>query len=259
MSIDMLDFYDAELRAHHQHLRAACRIGRGEEIVDIGCGAGLTTREAARAAAPGRVVGVDLSERMLARARELTAAEGAGNVTYQLGDAQVLQFEPERFDLAVSRFGLMFFSDPLSAFANIASALRSQGRLVALVWQPRELNEWAVEFEAAIGDAAEPPQPAADPFSLGDAQASTETLARAGFEAVRLEDVSEPVFYGEDIDDALELVCGFQATSSALSHMSRDDAARAVNRLRESLEAHHHDGQGITFESRSWLLTARRR
>lgn len=133
MSIDMLDFYDAELRAHHQHLRAACRIGRGEEVVDIGCGAGLTTREAARAAAPGRVVGVDLSERMLARARELTEAEGAGNVTYQLGDAQVLQFQPEGFDLAVSRFGLMFFSDPPSGFANIASALRSQGRLVALV------------------------------------------------------------------------------------------------------------------------------
>ena len=259
MSIDMLDFYDAELRAHHPHLLAACRIGRGEEVVDIGCGAGLTTREAGRAAAPGGVVGVDLSERMLERARELTAAEGAGNVTYQLGDAQVLQFEPERFDLALSRFGLMFFSDPLTAFANIASALRSQGRLVALVWQPRERNEWAMEVEAAIEGAAEPAQQAVDPFSLGDAEASREMLERAGFEAVRLEDIGEPVFYGEDIDDALELICGFQGTSSALSRMSRDDAARAVNRLRESLEAHHHDGRGITFESRSRLITARRR
>src|SRR6476469_2252045 len=71
-----LDFYDTELRAHHEHLRAAYGIGPGDEVVDIGCGAGLTTREAARAAAPGRVVGVDVSERMLERARQLTAAEG---------------------------------------------------------------------------------------------------------------------------------------------------------------------------------------
>src|SRR5918994_498265 len=73
-SPDSLDFYDAELRAHHEHLRAAYGISPGDEVVDIGCGTGLTTREAARAAAPGRVVGVDVSERMLERARQLTAA-----------------------------------------------------------------------------------------------------------------------------------------------------------------------------------------
>ena len=78
-----LDFYDAELRAHHKHLRAAYGIGRGDEILDIGCGTGLTTREAARAAAPGRVVGVDVSERMLERARELTVAERLENVSYE--------------------------------------------------------------------------------------------------------------------------------------------------------------------------------
>src|SRR5436309_16001778 len=83
-----LDFYDAELRAHHEHLRAAYGVGPGDEVVDIGCGTGLTTREAARAAAPGRVVGVAVSERMLERARELTASEPIGNSRYDLGDAQ---------------------------------------------------------------------------------------------------------------------------------------------------------------------------
>ena len=77
------DFYDAELRAHHEHLRRAYGIGPGDEVLDIGCGTGLTTREAARAAAPGRVVGVDVSERMLERARELTAAERLGNVRWK--------------------------------------------------------------------------------------------------------------------------------------------------------------------------------
>src|SRR6202008_2182619 len=101
--------YDSELRAHHEHFRAASGIKSGDAVLDLGCGTGLTTREAALAAAPGRVLGVDVSERMLERARELTTAE---NVRYELGDAQVHGFEPASFDVAISRFGTMFFSDP---------------------------------------------------------------------------------------------------------------------------------------------------
>jgi ubiquinone/menaquinone biosynthesis C-methylase UbiE len=156
-SPNSLDFYDAELRAHHEHFRAAFGIGPGDEVVDIGCGTGLATREAARAASPGRVVGVDLSERMLERARQLTAAERLDNVRYELGDAQVHRFHPARFDLGISRFGTMFFSDPPAAFANIAAALRPEARLVLLVWQPHEQNEWARAIDTALGDAALPP------------------------------------------------------------------------------------------------------
>jgi SAM-dependent methyltransferase len=252
-----LDFYDAELRAHHEHLRAACGIGRGDEILDIGCGTGLTTREAGHAAAPGRVVGVDVSTRMLERARELTAAERLENVSYELGDAQAFRFDPESFDLAISRFGTMFFADPVAAFANIASALRPQGRLAVLVWQSREFNEWALAIDAALGDAPELPPPTADPFSLGDEGLTTEMLERSGFEAVRFADVHEPVLYGHDIDAALEFVCGFQDVSAALAGMSPDDQARAVDRLRETLDGHYSDDQGVAFGSRSWLITAR--
>jgi SAM-dependent methyltransferase len=253
-----LDFYDVELRAHHEHLRAAYGIRRGDEILDVGCGTGITTREAGRETAPGRVVGVDVSERMLERARELTAAERLENVSYELGDAQVSRFDPQRFDLAISRFGTMFFADPVAAFANIASALRTEGRLVSLVWQRRELNEWALAIDAALGDAAEPPSPGADPFSLGDAAATTEKLQRAGFAAVQFEDVHEPVLYGHDIDAALEFVSGFQAVTAALAGMSRDDATHAVDRLRHTLEQHYGDDQGVAFDARSWLITARR-
>src|SRR4051794_6819292 len=151
-----LDFYDAELRAHHEHLRAVYGISPGDEVLDIGCGTGLTTREAARAAAPGRVLGVDVSERMLQRARELTAAERLANVSYECGDAQVHRFDPARFDVAISRFGTMFFADPVAAFANIAAALRSEAGLVLLVWQRLEHNEWVRLIDAALGDAAQP-------------------------------------------------------------------------------------------------------
>jgi hypothetical protein len=83
-------------------------------------------------------------------------------------------------------------------------------------------------------------------------------LERAGFEAVRFEDVHEPVLYGHDVDAALEFVCGFQDVSAALAGMSRDEAAHAVDRLRQTLEDHYDDDQGVAFDSRSWLVTARR-
>ena len=254
-----LDFYDAELRAHHEHLRAAYGVRPGDEVVDVGCGTGLTTREAARAAAPGRVLGVDVSERMLERARRVTAAERLDNIRYELGDAQVHRFKPAGFDVAISRFGAMFFSDPAAAFANIAAALRPGARLVLLVWQRYEHNEWARTIDAALGDAAQPPQPGADPFSLGDAEATADMLEGAGFDRVRFEDVREPVLYGHDLDAALAFVRGFQDTSAALASLSDGEAARTVERLRETLAAHYNDERGVVLDARSWLITARRR
>jgi SAM-dependent methyltransferase len=256
---DRLDFYDIELRAHHEHLRAAYGIHPGDQVLDIGCGAGLTTREAARAAAPGRVVGVDVSEPMLERARQLTAAERLDNVRYELGDAQVHGFDPAGFDVAISRFGTMFFSDPAAAFANIAAGLRPAARLVMLVWQRREHNEWARAIDAALGDAAQPTPPGADPFSLGEPKATARILEGAGFDGVSSEDVREPVLYGHDLDAALAFVRGFQDTSAALASLGASEAARTVERLREMLAAHQTDERGVVLDARSWLITARRR
>jgi hypothetical protein len=80
----------------------------------------------------------------------------------------------------------------------------TQRRLVLLVWQRSEDNEWAQAIDGALGGAAQPPSPGADPFSLGDAEATARILERAGLDGLRFEDVREPVFYGHDIDDALE-------------------------------------------------------
>ena len=196
---------------------------------------------------------------MLERARQLTGAERLDNVRYELGDAQVHRFEPARFNVAISRFGTMFFADPAAAFANIATALRPEARLVLLVWQRIEDNAWALAIDAALGDAAQPPPPGADPFSLGDPEGTSRILAGAGFDGVRFEDVHEPVLYGRDLDAALAVVRGFQSTSAALARLSDREAARAVERLRETLAAHHSDEHGVVLDSRSWLITARRR
>ena len=187
-----------------------------------------------RRRAPRRppAVGVDVSERALDRARQLAAAEGLDNVRYELGDAQVHRFGPASFDVAISRFGTMFFSNPGAAFANIAAALRPDARLVLLVWQRRQDNEWVRVIDAALGDAAQPPPPDLDAFSLGDAEATARLLEGAGFAGVRFEDVREPAFYGRDIEAALATVRGFQTTSAALASLSDSEAARTVERLR---------------------------
>jgi SAM-dependent methyltransferase len=160
--------------------------------------------------------------------------------------------------VAISRFGTMFFSDPAAAFANIAAALRPEARLVLLVWQPHVDNDWAQAIDAALGDAAQPRQLGADPFSLGDAEATADILEGAGFDGLHFEDVHEPVLYGQDLDAALAFVRGFQDTSAALASMSDGEAARTVERLREMLAAHYSDERGVVLDSRSWLITGRR-
>jgi ubiquinone/menaquinone biosynthesis C-methylase UbiE len=247
--------YDSELRAYQERLRAAAGISPGDHVLDIGCGTGQSTREAARAAAPGHVLGVDVSAPMLERARRLAAAERIDNVTYEHGDAQVYPFAPGRFDVAISRFGTMFFADPAAAFGNLARALRVGGRLVVLVWQSRERNEWEMAIEAALG-ARVPPAKAGDAFSLGDRAATARLLETAGFRDIVFSDVREPVFYGRDIDAATDWVRGFQSTRDALASLTATAADRALERLRATIAAHDSGEDGVMFDSRAWLITA---
>jgi SAM-dependent methyltransferase len=152
----------------------------------------------------------------------------------------------------------MFFDDPAAAFANIGRALRPAGRLVMMVWQAHERNEWDVTIYDALG-IPEAPSAAGGPdaFSLGDPRTVTEILEGAGFADVNLTDVSEPVYYGQDVAAALDWVRRFTRTSQALERLGPAAAERAVQRLREALAAHLRD-DGVWFDSRAWTVTARR-
>jgi SAM-dependent methyltransferase len=251
---------DAELRLHHQVLRRACGVGRHDHVLDVGCGTGQTTRQAARTATAGSALGVDLSAAMLDRARDLARAQGLGNVTFQRADAQVHRFPPARFDLAISRFGTMFFDDPAAAFANIARALRPGGRLVMMVWQGQEHNEWAVAihrslepFEGSVAVAPAGP----DPFSLADPARVAGILEVAGLVGVGFSDVHQPVYYGPDVAAALAWVGGFTCTNDVLQRLDPAGTERALQRLRNTLAAHAGD-DGVWLDSRAWIVTARR-
>lgn len=183
MTFNRTDFYDAELKRLDAHFSAALDVGRGDRVLDIGCGSGESTRGAARAAVEGSVLGVDISEEMLQVARERTAQEGMRNVEFELGDAQDHPFPIAHFDLCISRFGAMFFADPAAAFANIACAMRVDARLILMVWQDQERNEWSTAIQRAL--AAEGTSSAsAVAFSLGDRAATTRLLDATGFASI---------------------------------------------------------------------------
>lgn len=254
------DFYDAELQRHNEHFRAAAGVRPGDHVLDIGCGTGQSTRQAARVAINGTVLGVDISAPMLERARQLSDDEGLHNVTYQQGDAQTQPFPSAYFDLCISRFGTMFFADPLGAFTNIGRALRPAGRLVLLVWQDSNSNEWFTAVrEALTAGTATPPPPSsgADPFSLGDPAVTRGILTAAGFIDVGFTDVHEPVYYGPDGAVAYDNVLGLRHAKDLLDTMDATMAERALQRLRTTLAAHETDS-GVFFDSRAWIVTARR-
>jgi len=251
--------FDAELRLHDEVLRRTCNIRADDRVLDIGCGTGRTTRDAARSAGKGSALGVDISASMIERARELARAESVHNVAFEQGDAQVHHFPKDSFDLAISRFGTMFFDDPDAAFTNIAVALRSAGRLVMMVWQEHEHNEWSVVIEGALGREGSPvPAPEArEPFSLADQDTVEAILGAAGFGAATFTDVHEPVYYGPDVAAALEWVGGFSSTRELLMRLGAADAERALERLREALAVHASD-RGVWLDSRAWIVEVRR-
>jgi SAM-dependent methyltransferase len=251
--------YDAELRLHNEALRLAYGIRRQDRVLDIGCGAGQSTREAARMAAAGSALGVDLSGLMIDRARQLAYAEGLRNVRFEQADVQVHRFPPERFDVAISRFGTMFFLDPLAAFANVARALRLAGRLVMMVWQEHERNEWSVTIQRSLaGDDTTPARPseAQDPFLLADPATVERLLYKSGFTGVTFTDVHEPVYYGPDVAAALDWTRGFTCATDVLNRLDPAGAERALERLRGTLAA-HASADGVWFDSRAWIVKAR--
>jgi SAM-dependent methyltransferase len=250
--------FDNAVAAHHARLLDAAAITPTDRILDIGCGSGQTTRDAARRATLGHVVGIDLSSPMLVLARRRTAAERLTNVTFLHADAQVYPFDRASFDLTISRTGTMFFADPVAAFANIGAALRPGGRLIQLVWQSLSNNEWITTFRRVLAAGRTLPTPAGDapgPFSLADPDRARQLLTDAGLAIVSVEEVREPMSFGHDADEAYGFVSKLMA--GLLTDLDEPARRRALDDLRDNIAA-HHDDTGVHYPSAAWLITALR-
>jgi SAM-dependent methyltransferase len=250
--------FDAAVAGYRDEFLAATAIGPDDRVLDIGCGTGQTTRDAARAASRAFAFGVDLSAKMIERARRLAADEGVTNARFEQADAQVHPFDDAAFDVAISRTGTMFFGDPVAAFSNIARALRRDGRLVMATWQALDDNEWIREIRNALAagrDMPAPPPDAPGPFSLSEPDRVRDLLGRTGFGGIELRAVRAPMRFGDGVDDACSFILG--VAGWMLDGLDDDGRRRALDALRATIAA-HETADGVLFGSAMWMVGARR-
>jgi SAM-dependent methyltransferase len=252
--------YDAALRAYRPLFNECAAVTPTDAVLDVGCGTGQSTRDAARAARAGRVHGVDLSAHMIRRAVERAADEGLTNVTFRQADAQVHPFAPASFDTVISRTGAMFFGDRAAAFANLAGALRPGGRMTLLAWQRLDRNAWitAIRSNLAAGrDLPVPPPAAPGPFALAEPDLVTPVLVAAGFTDIHFDGVNAPFYLGADVDDATGFATANAVGKWLLGGLDEPERTAAVERLRATF-AVHASPAGVCLDSNAWLITARR-
>jgi SAM-dependent methyltransferase len=252
------EYFDRSVAVYHQRLLAVAAISASDRVLDIGCGTGQTTRDAARAAHAGSALGVDLSSRMLDYARQRATEEGVNNVTFAQADAQIHPFDPDRFDVAISRCSAMFFGDHVAAFQNIGGALRQSGRLVLVTWRALAGNEWIREISGALAagrDLPTPPPDAPGPFALSDPDRVRHVLTNAGFVDIELDPTNAGMWFGNDADDAHRFVLGLMGWM--LQGLDDTDRARAIDELHATMAA-HATPDGVLFESAAWTIHATR-
>jgi SAM-dependent methyltransferase len=184
--IDLEDLLEKTSRVPGDLAIERLGLAGGEHVVDLGCGTGQTTiKLASRVGSAGTVLGVDIADAMLDRARERAVAAGTPNLTWRTADVQVEALGDGQFDAAFSRFGVMFFSDPVAAFTNIRRALKPGGRLSFVCWQSPLQNEWAlVPAMAAMsvtGPVDPPPPGSPGPFAFADEDYLRSVVEGAGW------------------------------------------------------------------------------
>lgn len=253
------EYFDRAVAGHDGPFQAAAAIQATDRVLDVGCGSGQNTRDAARSAWSGSALGVDLSAPMLDHARRAAEAEGLTNVSFLQADAQIHPFEPATFDVAVCRTSAMFFANPVAALANIGRALRpGSGRLVLLTWQALTGNEWLEKIADAFAAGREPriPPPGVGPFALSEPDRIRGVLGEAGYRDVQVVGNAAPIWFGADAADAFGFILG----GNGWMLDGLDDAGRAValDALRATTAA-HRTAEGVTFASATWITTARRR
>ena len=236
----------------------------GEQILDIGCGSGTTSfKLAQRVGSSGHVLGVDISEQLVDIAR--AAIPDGAPVAFRCADAATAALPQGQFDLLFSRFGVMFFDDPVAAFAHMRGALKPGGRVAFICWRGAQENDWVRLPMAAIRDIVEPAPAdpnAPGPFAFGDRQRLADILAAAGFTAIDIAPFDTTLPYGRGanreaaIDDALDMAFQVGPLSRALAEQSNDIRARAAEAVRAAFTKRPGE-KSVLIDGAAWVVTAR--
>jgi ubiquinone/menaquinone biosynthesis C-methylase UbiE len=237
---------------------------RGDRVLDIGCGFGDTTqRLAGLVGSQGAALGVDAAARFVETATEEAAEAGVDNARFEVADVEVTTFD-ERFDLAFSRMGTMFFANPVAALRNVRQALAPGARLVMVVWRRREDNPWLYRAQTIVERIVARPDDTAEPtcgpgpFSMASADTTSDILLRAGFTDVALHRCDIPILMGGDLDEAIATTMAI-GPAAELLRLAGDRAAH----LRDEVDAALREGladfvgdDGVRAGASTWLVAA---
>jgi SAM-dependent methyltransferase len=258
---------DAQVGPLGQAAMDVARPTAGQRVLDVGCGAGQSTLQLAAMVGPaGRVVGVDISKPLLEHARTRVAQAGVGNIELVLGDAAAVPL-PGPFDFVFSRFGVMFFDDPVRAFSNVAQACAPGARLCFVCWQAIEGNPWALAPLHAVR-RLRPAQPLPEmlapgrpgPFSFADPDMVRDILTRAGFTGVAIEPRTLEMSFGgaRSIEQAVRYATAIGPAARFLSSAELDgDDPQVTAALTEAIAPFATD-RGVLVPARVLIVTARR-
>ncbi|PPQ14430.1 SAM-dependent methyltransferase [Bradyrhizobium sp. AC87j1] len=256
---------DARLAVFGQAAIEAAAPAAGERVLDVGCGTGASTLAlAARVGAGGQVLGVDISEPLIARARALAPQDTPA--LFRVADASSGELPQGAFDILFSRFGVMFFADPTGAFAHMRRALKPGGRVAFVCWRGVAENDWMRLPMGAIKGIVPPMAPpdpeAPGPFSFGDRGRVARILTAAGFTDIALAPFDVSVPFGEGatrdaaIDNAVKMTLEVGPLSRALVDQPDDIRARASAAVRAAFAGRAGE-RSVTINSATWIVTAR--
>jgi ubiquinone/menaquinone biosynthesis C-methylase UbiE len=250
-----------ELTRHGDTAVLHCPPRRGDRVLDVGCGFGDESARLADVVGPqGSVLGVDIAPRFIASAQ---TEFGAPNVRFEVHDVQTTRFA-ETFDYAFSRFGIMFFANPVAALRNIRHALAPGGRFIAVVWRRRQDNPWLYVAETTVKplvpvvEETDEPRCGPGPFFMADADTTSTMFRNAGFTDVSFLRVDHPLRIGRDLEEAV--AANFALGPAAEAVRLAGDAAteirpRLEELLREALRPYESQ-DGIVLSSSTWVISA---
>ncbi len=252
------------LTHHSAAIFPSLSVKEGDIVLDIGCGFGDTAIELARRVGPsGKVVGIDCCGAFLDYGRKDAAKAGANNVSFVEDDALLVPFEPE-YDFVFSRFGTMFFSNPVVGLKNMCRALKPGGIMTQIVWRTPADNPWLIMAKEVVLQFLPPPSDDArtcgpGPFSMSDREMVSTMLQIAGYEDIKFERVDAPVLIGNTVEDAVN----FQLALGPAGEVFREAGELAENKrpeiecaLANAIMAQKTGADGIVMDSSSWVISA---
>ena len=232
----------------------------GEKILDVGCGTGSTSLKLSKLVGKeGLITGIDISEPILGFAKKQANVKRIKNIKFVLADAQNFQFSENNYDAVFSRFGIMFFEDPITAFKNIRKSLKDKGRLTFICWCSREENDWinlssniASQF-LELPPKANPKDPG--PFALEDHRYIEEILINSGWKNIVIKNHGEKIIVGETLDSSAEFLSRMGPMSVPFENANEQTKEKVISALKECYSK-YLTPKGVEFHFSSWIVSA---